>query len=135
MDEGLENLFLRHYSKASSYEDFVGRCVCARYTRSRIRRQTLRCLVGLDRWTAWSLSRLGPSYIRVLGHNERGRSLLRARPAKGPDSGVRMIPAVTRLAAAPGAMADLEFRASRLRELLLPCPDLGYEERHVPVYL
>jgi predicted nucleotidyltransferase len=135
MDEGIENLFLKHYAKADSYEDFIGRCVCARYTRSRIRRQTIRCLVGVDRWTAWSLSRLGPSYVRVLGHNERGRVLLRARDAKGRGNKNRGTRVVTRLAAAPGAMADLEFRASRLRELLLPCPDLGYEERHVPVYL
>ncbi|MDR1379283.1 MAG: nucleotidyltransferase family protein [Synergistaceae bacterium] len=132
MDEGLENLFLKHYAKANSYDDFVGRCVCARYTRNRIRRQTIRCLVGLDRWTAWNLSRLGPSYVRVLGYNERGRSLLRARASKESKNGNRTIPVVTRLAAAPGAMADLEFRASRLRELLLPCPDLRYEERHIP---
>jgi predicted nucleotidyltransferase len=131
MDEGLENLFLKHHSKADSYEDFIGRCVCARYTRNRIRRQTIRCLVGLDRWTALALSRLGPSYVRVLGHNEKGRGLLRARNRGNGKTG-KALPVVTRLAAAPGAMADLEFRASRLRELLLPCPDLGYEERHVP---
>jgi predicted nucleotidyltransferase len=127
MDEGLENLFLKHYAKADSYEDFVGRCVCARYTRSRIRRQTIRCLVGLDR--ALALSRAGPSYVRVLGYNERGRSLLRARNTRNRG---RAVPVVTRLAAASGDIADLEFRASRLRELLLPCPDLRYEERHVP---
>ena len=37
MEEEMENLFLKHYTKAVSYEDFIGRCVCARYTRSRLR--------------------------------------------------------------------------------------------------
>jgi predicted nucleotidyltransferase len=132
MDEGLENLFLKHYAKADSYEDFVGRCVCARYTRSRIRRQTIRCLAGLGR--APVLSHIGLSYVRVLGHNERGRGLLRTRNTPRGLSRNRdgAVPVVTRLAAAPGSVTDLEFRASRLRELLLPCPDLRYEEKHIP---
>jgi predicted nucleotidyltransferase len=135
MDEGLENLFLRHYTSAASYEDFIGRCVCARYTRGRLQRQAIRCLTGLDRWTALALSRGNPPYIRVLGFNERGRVLLRER--RKLTRGAEDIPAITRLAALSSAksraMAELEFRASRLRELLLPCPDLAYEERQKPV--
>ena len=132
MDEGLENLFLKHYSKAASYEDFIGRCVCARYTQSRLRRQTIWCLAGLSRRTASILSRSGLTYIRVLGFNGRGRLLLR-------DAVSEKLPVVTRLAAASEETArlaaDMEFRASRLRELLLPCSDLGYEEKQKPVIL
>ncbi|MDR1874227.1 MAG: nucleotidyltransferase family protein [Synergistaceae bacterium] len=131
MDEGLENLFLRHCARATSYEDFIGRCVCARYTRSRLQRQAIRLLVGLDRWTDAALSRCSPPYIRVLGYNQRGRALLR-RCGKNAS-----VPVITRLAAVSDpvarASADLEFRASRLRELLLPAPDLQYEERQRPV--
>jgi predicted nucleotidyltransferase len=137
MNEGLENLFLKHWAKATSYEDFIGRCVCARYTRNRLQRQAARCLVGVRRWTALALSRSGPPYIRVLGYNCRGRGLLRLR--KQSRHATDAIPAVTRLAAAatPAArtMAALEFRASRLRELLLSRPDLRYEERQKPVIL
>jgi len=137
MEEGMENLFLKHYARAGSYEDFIGRCVCARYTRARLQRQTIRCLAGLDRWTADALSRLsrsGPPYIRVLGYDELGRELLRARK-KHKKTGA--VPMITRLSAATGAigkkMADVEFRASRLREILLPKPDLTREERLIPL--
>jgi predicted nucleotidyltransferase len=138
MTEGLENLFLKHYAKADSYEDFIGRCVCARYTRNRLQRQAARCLVGIGRWSALALSRSGAPYIRVLGYNTRGRALLRMR--KRSWRAGDMVPVITRLAATsttPVSMArvsaDLEFRASRLREILLPSPDLGHEERQKPV--
>ena len=131
MDEGIENLFLKHYSAAMSYEDFIGRCVCARYTRSRLQRQAAHLLVGLDRWTALALKRNSPPYIRVLGCNERGRSLLRKRQINTGD-----LPIITRLPAASGVVAqtaaELEFRASHLRELLLPCPDFEYEKKQKP---
>ncbi|MDR1978436.1 MAG: nucleotidyltransferase family protein [Synergistaceae bacterium] len=138
MNEGLENLFLKRYVEATSYEDFIGRCVCARYTRSRLQRQATRCLVGVDRWTALALSRNGPPYIRVLGYTSRGRDLLRAR-RQISHAALNAIPVVTRLAAAQSpaarASAALEFRASRFRELLLPRPDLRHEEKQRPVAL
>ena len=130
MDEGMENLFLKNYAQARSYEDFIGRCVCARYTRSRLQRQTIRLMAGLDRWTALALSRCSPPYIRVLGYTERGRTLLRTHGKQAS------VPIITRLGAVSGtaakASAELEFRASKLRELLLPVPDLRYEERQKP---
>ncbi|MDR2529218.1 MAG: nucleotidyltransferase family protein [Synergistaceae bacterium] len=133
MDEGLENLFSRHCLDADSYDDFIGRCVCARYTRNRLQRQITRCLAGLSRAVNAALSQAPPPYIRVLGFNERGRALLRAR-RKDPEA---VTPVITRLAAAGGQIAnlaaELEFRASRLRELLLPCPDLRYEEKQKPL--
>ncbi|MDR1376079.1 MAG: nucleotidyltransferase family protein [Synergistaceae bacterium] len=133
MTEGLENLFLKHYTKATSYENFIGRCVCGRYTRNRLQRQAARCLAGIDRWSALALSRSGVPYIRVLGYNKRGRALLRLR--KQLHYSADAIPVITRLAAVTSSArvsAELEFRASRLRELLLPVPDLGYEERQKP---
>ncbi len=130
MDEGMENLFLRRYPSAASYDDFVGGCVCARYTRSRIQRQIVRLLAGVDRWSAAAVSRSGVPYIRVLGCNDRGRKLLRER-AKNSE-----LPVVTRLAAVRDPIgklaADAEFRASKLYELLLPKPDLRREERQKP---
>jgi len=130
-NEGLGNLFLKHYTHANSYEDFLGRCVCARYTRNRLRRQTIRCLAGLGESSRFPSE---PSYIRVLGYDDVGRGLLRWR--KKLDGAV---PVITRLAATNDIsqtarrMAELEFRASRLRELLLPAPDLTREEKLIPV--
>nr|WP_315099617.1 nucleotidyltransferase family protein [uncultured Fretibacterium sp.] len=130
MDEGLENLFFKRYKDAASYDDFVGSCVCARYTRSRIQRQIIRLLAGVDRWSAAAASRIGAPYARLLGGSERGKKLLRDR-ARYSD-----IPIVTRLAAVKNPIGKLtaaaEFRASRLYELLLPKPELDYEERQTP---
>jgi predicted nucleotidyltransferase len=133
MDEGLENLFLKHFHRAVSYEDFIGRRVSARYTRGRLQRASIRLLTGFGRRTL-ELSREGPPYIRVLGFNRRGRELLRGSAAA--------LPLVTRLAAArltggesAGLYADMEFRASRLWELLVPAPDLRREERQNPADL
>ena len=130
MDEGMENLFLKRYKNAASYDDFVGSCVCARYTRSRIQRQIVRLLAGVDRWSAAAASRAGVPYARLLGGSERGKRLLRDR-ARHSD-----IPIVTRLAAVRDPIGKLtaaaEFRASKLYELLLPKPELDYEERQSP---
>ena len=146
MGEGLGNLFLKHYASANSYEDFLGRCVCARYTRNRLRRQTVRCLTGVSS----ELPRAVPPYIRVLGYDIVGRGLLRER--KKLDEEVKKfdyeaeefdyepVPVITRLPAAnkvSGAarkIAEMEFRASSLRELLLLRPDLTREEKLVPLF-
>ena len=92
--------------------------------------------MGLDRWTAAALfrsARSGPPYIRVLGYDDLGRELLRRRKELNDAT----VPVITRLSAAKGAIgqktADVEFRASRLRELLLPNPDLTREERLIPL--
>ena len=132
MDEGMENLFLKHYPGSASYDDFVGRCVCARYTRSRIQRQIIRLLAGTDRWSAAAASRFGVPYARLLGCSERGRHLLRSRSKDSE------LPIVTRLAEAEDPIGRLtaaaEFRASKLYELLLPAPDLRREERQKPCF-
>ena len=131
MDEGLENLFLRHQG-AESYQEFIGRCVCARYTRGRLQRQAARLLVGFGRWEAAAFSRLGPPYIRVLGFNEKGRKILRER---GKDASLPLIsrlPAAYKAGPTARAAAEMEFRASRLYELLLEAPDFEREARATP---
>jgi predicted nucleotidyltransferase len=141
MDEGLENLFLKHFYRALSYEDFIGRCVSARYTRGRLRRASIRLLAGLDRRTS-ECSREGPPYIRVLGFNRRGRELLRGASAALPQNAALPLvtrPAAGRLAARhgprAGRYAEMEFRASRLWELLIPATNLRHEESQKPVDL
>ncbi|NLL36245.1 MAG: nucleotidyltransferase family protein [Fretibacterium sp.] len=131
MDEGLEHLFLRH-AEAESYEAFIGRCLCARYTKSRLQRQVARLLVNVERWNAAALSRLGPPYIRVLGFGERGRHLLRERNSSSTPF-ISRLPAAQKLGPLAKSAADMEFRASKLYELLLPTPDPKREERSIPL--
>jgi predicted nucleotidyltransferase len=135
MDEGLENLFLKHFLHAASYEDFIGRCVSARYTRGRLQRASIRLLTGFGRHVS-ALSREGPPYIRVLGFNRHGRELLRGAASA--------LPFITRLPAArlsakygeaAGRYAEMEYRASRLWELLVPASDPRHEEKQRPVGL
>ena len=122
IDEGIEGLFLKHWRAAQNLDDFIGRCVCARYTRAHIRRRLVYILLGLDRWEVSGAMREGVPYARVLGFNDKGREILR-RP-----SGVRVI---TRLAQAHGRtgkyFADIEYRASQLYELTLTHQDINRE--------
>ena len=114
IDEGIEGLFLKHWRDSLGLEDFIGRCVCARYTRAHIRRRLVYILLGLDRREVLGAIGEGVPYARVLGFNDKGREILRR------DSGIGVI---TRLADAQGRtgkyFADVEYRASQLYELTL----------------
>ncbi|GHV38740.1 nucleotidyltransferase [Synergistales bacterium] len=130
MYEGMENLFLKNVTSAKNYDDFIGRCVCARYTRGRLQRQAARVLVRLDRSDAGSITQSGPPYIRVLGYTAYGRQVLHEY---GDGASV---PIITRLAAAQGnhgaSLAEVEFRAARIWECLTRSPNLRSEtENHV----
>ncbi|MCR4819081.1 MAG: nucleotidyltransferase family protein [Fretibacterium sp.] len=131
MDEGIENLFLKHWRDAVSLDDFVGRCVSSRYTQGHIRRRLVRLLLGVDRWTAQAVRRTGVPYARVLGFTARGRKLLKTQGHASE------IPLISRLGAVKGtigkSMVQMEFRASALYELLLPHPDLQHEKRQCPL--
>ena len=122
IDEGIEGLFSRHWRESHGLDDFIGRCVCARYTRSHIRRRLVYLLLGLNRWEMLGAVRGGVPYARVLGFTQKGREILRRH------SGIRVI---TRLADAQGKIgkyfADVEYRASQLYELTLKNPDFQRE--------
>ena len=124
IDEGIEGLFLKHWRTSRRLDDFIGRCVCARYTRSHIRRRLVYILLGLNRWEVLGAMREGVPYARVLGFNNKGRELLR-RP-----SGIRVI---TRLSQAQGRtekyFADVEYKVSQLYEFTLSHQDFNRETR------
>ena len=116
MEEGLNGLFQKNIDKADSFDDFIGRCVCARYTRSRLQRQIIKIMLGIDKWTEWALQRQGARYVRVLGYNSAGKKYLRN------NSKTAKLNIVTRLAAIKEPLgkriAQIEFKASRLWELI-----------------
>ena len=119
IDEGIEGLFLKHWRDSQSLDDFIGRCVCARYTRSHIRRRLVYILLGLYRQEVMKALREGVPYARVLAFNDKGREILR-KP-----SGLRVI---TSLAEVRGNYFA-ERKASQLYELTLPKPDMNRESR------
>lgn len=73
MAEGLENRFIAEAKKADTVDELILAVKSKRYTLSRIRRIAYSILLGLTK----DLCSLPPSYIRVLGMNDRGRELLR----------------------------------------------------------
>ena len=127
IDEGIEGLFMKHYRDSHGLDDFIGRCVCARYTRSHIRRRLVYMLLGLNRYEVKGAIRGGVPYVRVLAFNERGREILREHESK--------IPVITRLSEARTRtgrfFADTEFKASSLYELLTERPDMNHETQRV----
>lgn len=73
VNEGFENRIKKLSNKASSIEHLVASLNTKRYTDARIKRILLNTLFGITKQT---FSELKPSYIRVLGANNRGKELL-----------------------------------------------------------
>ena len=129
IDEGIENLFLRNWRNAEGIEDFVGRCVCARYTRGHIRRRLIYILMGLDRFDVIGAIRGGVPYIRVLGFNERGREILHEH------SGIKVITKLSNINERIGKFfAQTEQKASQLFELTLNHQDFKNESQMPVIY-
>lgn len=73
MAEGLENRFIAEAKRCNTADELVMAVKSKRYTLSRIRRILYSTLLGLTK----DVCSLPPSYIRVLGMNDKGRELLR----------------------------------------------------------
>ena len=128
VDEGIEGLFLKRLRESKGLEDFIGRCVCARYTRSHIRRRIIYTLLGLKRDNVIEAMKDGVPYARVLAFTEKGRMILR-RLRK-----TSRIPIITRLkdSGADGKFfAETEYKASQLYELTMREPDMTRELQKV----
>ena len=129
IDEGIENLFLKNWRLANNLDDFIGRCVCARYTRSHIRRRLIYILLNLDRYETQGFMRMGVPYARVLAFNSIGREILRECRTK---SRIRIITGLSESRTNHGKFfAQVEYKASQLYELLLDGPDMSKELNRV----
>ena len=127
IDEGIENLFLRQWEKAKSLNDFIGRCVCARYTRSHIRRRLIYILLGLDKWQVVGALRGGVPYARVLAFNSLGREILHERKKF---SRIKIITRLKDSESATGKFFALtEYKATQLYSLL--SSDISLESQRV----
>lgn len=70
--EGLENRIKQAVCERESFDDIADYIKSKRYTLSRIRRILFSAIIGFDK----SLAKESPSYIRVLGANQKGLSIL-----------------------------------------------------------
>ncbi|MDO9508798.1 MAG: nucleotidyltransferase family protein [Thermovirgaceae bacterium] len=131
MREGMENLLAAKARSSLSFDEFVGACTSKRYPRSRIQRHAAHVLLGFDHITNRTAQRIGPPYIRVLGWDSRGQELLRIMRSSA------RVPIVFHPRGRHGTyqrdISDLEYRASRIWENLIPSPDPYRESRTLPV--
>ena len=129
VDEGIEGLLLKHWRASSGLDDFIGRCVCARYTRAHIRRLIVYILLGLERTGTLEALKNGVPYARVLAFNEKGREILRLCRKKSD------IPVITSLKFAKTQtgkfFAETEHKASSLYEMTMKNPDMRRENNKV----
>lgn len=129
IDEGIEGLFLKRWRDSEGLDDFIGRCVCARYTRSHIRRRIVYILLGLRRERVIEAMRDGVPYARVLAFTDKGREILRMLRRTSS------IQIITRLKDSQGSVgkffAETEYRSSQLYELTMNAPDMTRESHKV----
>ena len=78
MTEGMENRLLKFISESASWEEFIAAAVSGRYPAGRVRRQIIHFLLGISRQDSAALQQEGPSYLRPLAADAKGRQLLRA---------------------------------------------------------
>lgn len=71
--EGLENLLKKKIIIATNYDELVNLLKSKRYTYNRLRRMLIHILLGITKEDAF----LRPSYIQILGFNEKGKKYLK----------------------------------------------------------
>ncbi|MBQ7733593.1 MAG: nucleotidyltransferase family protein [Synergistaceae bacterium] len=129
IDEGIENLFLKNWRRAKGLDDFIGSCVCARYTRAHIRRRLVYIMLNLGRYETQGFMRSSVPYCRVLAFNSLGREILRECRGK---SRVRIITSLSQAKSKHEKFfAQVEYRVSQLYALLFDNPDMSQESHKV----
>ncbi len=83
MTEGMENRLLKFTSESASWEEFIASAVSGRYPAGRVRRQIIHFLLGISQQDSFLLQQEGPSYLRPLAADARGRELLRETGKRG----------------------------------------------------
>ncbi|NLX61073.1 MAG: nucleotidyltransferase [Tissierellia bacterium] len=77
IENGLENRIINMSSQFNTIDEFIQNIVTKRYPRSRIQRILIHFMAGLDEHKFKEINKFYPTYIRVLGTNEKGFKLLK----------------------------------------------------------
>lgn len=75
--EGLEYKLKEAANAASSMENLLAALKSKRYTRTRLQRILIYCMLNFTKRTAETLDHAGPQYLRVLAFSEKGQVLLK----------------------------------------------------------
>lgn len=118
ISEGIENKLFSAIRVATSLDDLYNRVKVKRYTLARIRRLALSALIGLD--STFFMKQ--PPYIRVLGFNERGMTLLKERSGNSAIPVVTRVSEIKKLPEPALKLFETECRATDLFALALPTP-------------
>lgn len=118
--EGLEYRIWEAAQTATSYELLIDKIKTKRYTRTRIQRILFHFLLGFNSTLAKTCQAAGPQYVRVLGFNEQGRTLLRKMQK------LKQVPIITKTASMPKSSElalqqfALDVLATNVQALLYP---------------
>ena len=118
ISEGIENKLFSAIRVATSLDDLYNRVKVKRYTLARIRRLALSALIGLD--STFFMKQ--PPYIRVLGFNKRGMTLLKERSVNSAIPVVSRVSEIKKLSEPALKFFETECRATDLFALALPTP-------------
>lgn len=77
VSEGLEYKLKEAANTASCTESLITALKSKRYTRTRLQRILMYCLLNYKKETAQALDQCGPQYLRVLAFSEKGQELLK----------------------------------------------------------
>lgn len=81
IDEGLENKIKKASLTTTDLEGLISTIKSKRYTRTRIQRMIIHCLLNLTKQEVKSFSNFGPLYFRILGLSNKGQDILRKAKA------------------------------------------------------
>lgn len=118
ISEGIENKLFSAIRVATSLDDLYNRVKVKRYTLARIRRLALSALIGLD--STFFMKQ--PPYIRALGFNKRGMTLLKERSVNSAIPVVSRVSEIKKLSEPALKLFETECRATDLFALALPTP-------------
>ena len=130
MTEGLEHRIKESIMTAYSYSNLVEQIKTKRYTSTRIQRLLYHLLLQLTKENVEKLNlNQGPTYIRVLGFNENGRSYL--SKIKNQLS----IPLITKIKKDKPMMLEFDLLASHIYEIGFPqAEQRKLEYQQTPIY-
>lgn len=112
VSEGLHNKIYNSLCEGNNYNDIIERIKSKRYARTRISRILCQYFIGFDNFDSNFLRNEPCSYARILGFNEKGKSILKSIKSNSN------IPLYTKLPKNLNETLKLELQASRAYSLL-----------------